>query len=67
LSGGNNRLQDFTFAKGNSEDIALEQEISKFTSVEQLREYLEMQLGEEKIMKAYPILKDFVPLLYFNL
>jgi hypothetical protein len=25
-----------------------------------LRDYLEIELGEEKIMKAFPILKEFV-------
>ena len=35
-------------------------EISKFTSVEQMRDYLENELGEDKTMKVYPIFKEFV-------
>jgi hypothetical protein len=50
----------FTFANGNGNDDLLGQEISKFTSVEHLRDYLENELGEDKIIKAYPILREFV-------
>jgi hypothetical protein len=49
---------DFTFM-GN-EDNAIFEEISKFTSVEQYREFLEKEIGEDKLMKAYPKLKEFV-------
>ena len=38
----------------------MSKELSRFTSVEHLRDYLETELGEEKIIKAYPILKDYV-------
>jgi hypothetical protein len=49
---------DFTFM-GN-EDNSIFEQISKFTSVEQYREFLEKEIGEEKLMKAYPKLKEFV-------
>ena len=51
----------FTFAAADADDF-ISQQISKFTSVESLRIYLEKELGEEKIMKAYPILVEFVTL-----
>jgi uncharacterized pyridoxal phosphate-containing UPF0001 family protein len=44
---------------GGEEESIFEQ-ISKFTSVEQYREFLEKEIGEEKLMKAYPKIKDFV-------
>ena len=53
---------DFTFM-GN-EDNSIFEQISKFTSVEQYREFLEKEIGEEKLMKAYPKLKEFVSSLY---
>eukprot|EP00347_Sterkiella_histriomuscorum_P017105 403350648 len=56
---------NFTFAQGGNDDL-LGQEISKFTSVEHLRDYLETELGEEKIMKAYPILKEFGDNIFFQ-
>lgn len=61
-----NRLKDFTFADpaGQEQALVLEK-LSKFTSVEHLRDYLETELGEEKIMRAYPILKDYVSV-YLN-
>ena len=45
---------------GNDEASAAFDEISRFTSVEQTREFLEKELGEERLMKAYPKLKEFV-------
>lgn len=45
---------------GNEDANAAFEEISKFTSVEQYREFLEKELGEERLMKAYPLLKEFV-------
>ena len=45
---------------GNEEANAAFDEISKFTSVEQYREFLEKELGEDRLMKAYPLLKEFV-------
>jgi hypothetical protein len=54
---------DFTFM-GN-EDTSVFEQISKFTSVEQYREFLEKELGDDKLMSAYPILKDFV--IFFSL
>ncbi len=45
---------------GNEDANAAFDEISKFTSVEQYREFLEKELGEERLMKAYPLLKEFV-------
>lgn len=50
---------DFTFMDN---DGSVFDQASKFTSVEQYREYLEKELGEDKLMKAYPILKEFVSL-----
>jgi hypothetical protein len=44
---------------GGEEESIFEQ-ISKFTSVEQYREFLEKEIGEEKLMKAYPKIKEFV-------
>jgi len=41
----------------------LSAELSKFTSIEHLRDLLETSLRRRKIMKAYPILKDFVSFL----
>jgi len=49
---------EFTFM-GN-EDNSIFEEISKFTSVEQYREFLEKEIGEDKLMRAYPKLKEFV-------
>ena len=49
---------NFTFMGGEEESIF--EQISKFTSVEQYREFLEKEIGEEKLMKAYPKIKDFV-------
>lgn len=57
-----NRNNNFTFM-GNEGSAAL-QEISKYTSVEQYRDFLEKELGEEKLMRAYPLLKEFVS--YYN-
>ena len=51
---------DFTFMGGNDETNAAFDQISKFTSVEQYREFLEKELGEERLMRAYPKLKEFV-------
>ena len=45
---------------GNDDANAAFEEISKFTSVEQYREFLEKELGEDRLMKAYPLLKEFV-------
>lgn len=53
---------DFTFM-GN-EDNSIFEEISKFTSVEQYREFLEKEIGDEKLMKAYPKLKEFVSIMF---
>ena len=55
---------DFTFM-GN-EDNSIFEQISKFTSVEQYREFLEKEIGEDKLMKAYPKLKEFVSSLYLS-
>jgi hypothetical protein len=49
---------EFTFM-GNEDNSRFE-EISKFTSVEQYREFLEKEIGEDKLMRAYPKLKEFV-------
>ena len=52
---------DFTFMGGNNDETsAAFDQISKFPSVEQYREFLEKELGEERLMKAYPKLKEFV-------
>lgn len=52
---------DFTFMGGanNNEDKAYMDQLSKFTSVEQYRDFLEKELGEDKLMAAYPLLRDF--------
>ena len=49
---------------GNDDANAAFEEISKFTSVEQYREFLEKELGEDRLMKAYPLLKEFVSYSY---
>ena len=49
---------------GNNDTNAAFEEISKFTSVEQYREFLEKELGEDRLMKAYPLLKEFVSYSY---
>ena len=56
---------EFTFM-GAEEGNALIEQISKFTSVEQYRDFLEKELGEEKLMLAYPLLKEFVSISFFN-
>jgi hypothetical protein len=45
---------------GNDDANSAFEEISKFTSVEQYREFLEKELGEDRLMRAYPLLKEFV-------
>lgn len=49
---------DFTFM-GGAQDNQVFDQLSKFTSVEEYRDFLERELGEEKLMKAYPLLKEF--------
>lgn len=39
------------------EGSAALKELSKMSSVEQYRDFLEKELGEEKLMRAYPLLK----------
>ena len=47
--------KDFTFVDGEiAPDLA-----SKMQSIEHIREYLEQELGEETLMQAYPVLRDF--------
>ena len=67
----NNQQQEesknnFTFMNNDPENASVLEQISKFTSVEQYREFLEKELGEEKLMKAYPMLKEFVSNADFN-
>lgn len=59
VSSSNVIRQDFTFMGNDNESKAAFDQISKFTSVEQYRDFLEKELGEEKLMKAYPLLKEF--------
>ena len=33
--------------------------LSKFTSIENIRDFLETELGDDKLIAAYPILKDY--------
>lgn len=33
--------------------------VSKMTDIESVRDYLENELGEETLMRVYPILRDF--------
>ena len=51
---------NFTFMGGDQQSEAAFDALSKFTSVEQYRVFLENELGEDKLMRAYPLLKDFV-------
>jgi len=34
--------------------------MSKFQSVEEIRHYLEGEVGDEALLKVYPIMKEFV-------
>jgi len=54
-AGQRNKMADFTFMGGEElqSDLA-----SKMDSIENIREYLEIELGESVLLKAYPILKD---------
>lgn len=58
-NGDINARPDFTFMGNDPDNARAFEQISKFTSVEQYRDFLEKELGEEKLMKAYPILKEF--------
>lgn len=51
---------NFTFMGNDPGQAAAFEQISKFSSIEEYRDFLEKELGEEKLMNAYPILKDFV-------
>lgn len=62
--GPQNQLRDFTFIPGSNEkdgDSPTQPEVdmSKLASVEQIREYLETELGIDLLMKIYPIIKAF--------
>ena len=59
-SSQNSDNQNFTFVKNDPNNVAVLEQISKFSSVEEYRDFLEKELGEEKLMKAYPLLKEFV-------
>jgi hypothetical protein len=50
--------KDFTFM--GDEGVMKNDILSKFTNVEQIREYLEDRLGEETMIMAYPLLQEFV-------
>ena len=62
-----NNLQDFTFIPGAKEnengasfsEAQAEVDMSKLSSVEQIREYLESELGADKLKKVHPIIKGF--------
>lgn len=66
-----NELKDFTFIPGKKLDdnkghtfLAKSQnsgdvDMSKLNSVERIREYLEDELGTEKLQAVYPIIKSF--------
>lgn len=56
--------KNFTFM---GEEGAMKNDIlSKFNNVEQIREYLEDKLGEETMIKAYPVLQDFGDDIFFE-
>jgi hypothetical protein len=50
---------DFTFMANDPNSAYVFDQISRFTSVEQYRDFLEKELGEERLMQAYPLLKEF--------
>ena len=62
-----NNLKDFTFIPGAKEndngasfsEAQPEVDMSKLSSVEQIREYLEGELGAGKLKNIYPIIKGF--------
>jgi len=56
--------KNFTFM---GEEGAMKNDIlSKFNNVEQIREYLENKLGEDTMIRAYPILQDFGDDIFFE-
>ena len=64
-------LKDFTFTPGKKlnnnghtfmegqGDANQDMDLSKLSSVERIKEYLEEELGEEALIKLYPIIKSF--------
>ena len=57
---GGNPLKDFTFVGG---DMTLapkkKEEPKKLDSITAIRDYLESELGQDRLFQAYPVLRDF--------
>ena len=54
--GQQNNLKDFTFMDGEQ----MPREVSKkLGSIASIRDYLEAEIGQERLYQAYPILRDF--------
>ena len=54
--GQNNALKDFTFMDGEQ----MPREMSKkLNSISHIRDYLEAEIGQDRLYQAYPVLRDF--------
>lgn len=49
---------EFTFVKNQTNQLMKDSE-SRMYSIEYVREYLENEIGEDTLLKVYPILMDF--------
>ena len=55
-----NPLKDFTFVGGDMTLVPRKkEEPKKLDSIEAIRVYLENELGQDRLYKAYPVLRDF--------
>jgi len=65
-----NELKDFTFLPGKkpednkghtflAKSMNAEVDMSKLSSIEKIREYLSAELGDQLLIKVYPIIKEF--------
>ena len=55
-----NPLKDFTFVGGKMPAIVKPKAPpKKINSISAIRDYLEAELGEQRLFQAYPVLRDF--------
>ena len=54
---GGNPLKDFTFVGGATK--MPKPEVKKMDSISAIRDYLEQELGQQRLYQAYPVLRDF--------
>ena len=55
-----NPLKDFTFVGGSMDLMAKpKQQPKKLDSITAIRDYLESELGQDRLYQAYPVLRDF--------